>query len=153
VLLTIIIALMIVKHLMNTRYHFKGWLLSIFAVLILAGLLVSLLLKPAAAAAATTDPAAASGRQVFDSLGCAVCHMQAGGQIAPALDGLHGSIQILADGSKVLADDAYLRRSILEPQTQIVKGYAPAMPSYAGRISDPQLEDLLAYLRSIGTAR
>jgi cytochrome c oxidase subunit 2 len=149
ILMVVIIALMAVKHLMNTRYHFKGWLACIFGVLLLAATLIAVFLKQTSAAGTTGDPAVAAGRKVFNSLACGACHMQAAGQIAPALEGVYGSLRDLTDGSKVLADEPYLRRSILEPQVEVVKGYAPAMPSFAGRISEPELEDLLDYIRSL----
>lgn len=148
VLLTVIAALMAVKHLMNTRYHFRGWLASIFAVVTAASLLIAFFLQQSPAST-PPDPGVATGKKVFETMACATCHMQGGGAIAPALEGLHGSTVELADGSSVVADDAYLRRSILEPQAEVVKGYAPAMPSYAGRMSDQEMNDLLAWLKSL----
>ncbi|MCU0778063.1 MAG: urate hydroxylase PuuD [Akkermansiaceae bacterium] len=149
ILLVVILALMAVKHLMNMRYHFKGWLASIFGVLALAATLIAVFLNQTAVADTTGDPAVAAGQKVFNAMACGACHMQAAGQIAPALDGVYGSMQVLADGSTVLADDDYLRRSILEPQAQVVKGYAPSMPSFAGRLGEREMDDLLAYLRSL----
>jgi len=49
----------------------------------------------------------------------------------------------------VLADDRYLRDSILLPQKEIAAGYDPVMPSFAGQISDPELLDLIAYIKSL----
>jgi cytochrome c oxidase subunit 2 len=64
---------------------------------------------------------------------------------------IYGTMQELADGSRVLTDDAYLRSSIVEPQASIVKGYAAAMPSYAGRLSEAQISEPCAYIRSLAT--
>jgi cytochrome c oxidase subunit II len=50
----------------------------------------------------------------------------------------------------VVADDRYLRDSILMPQSQIVAGYDPVMPSYEGQISEPDLLQILAYIKSLG---
>ena len=50
----------------------------------------------------------------------------------------------------VVADDRYLRDSILLPQSQIVAGYDPVMPSYQGQISEPDLLQILAYIKSLG---
>ncbi len=149
ILLVIILALMAVKHLMNTRYRFKGWLLSIFGVVLLAAALIGVFLRQTGSAATARDPAAAAGGKIFDALACGTCHMQAGGQLAPALEGVYGSTQTLTDGSVVIADEAYLRRSILEPQAEVVKGYAPSMPPFAGRINDKEMNDLIAYLKSL----
>lgn len=153
VLITCVLALMVVKHLMNTRYHFKGWLVSLFAVVAGASLLVAFLLRPAPAMTMPDpdDDPVAAGRAVFEHQGCNACHLDTMSQIAPDLRGVAGAMQTLADGSMVLADDAYLRQSILEPQAQVVQGYAPAMPPYEGRITDEELDLLIAYLKSIGT--
>ena len=152
ILAVVILALMSVKHLMNTRYHFKQWLAAIFGVVLLAAALIGVFLRQTSAASQTgivADPAVAAGKMVFDTQTCAACHMQGSAQIAPSLDGVYGSMQTLADGTRVLADEGYLRRSILEPQAQLVKGYAPAMPPFAGRINDKDLSDLIAYLKSL----
>lgn len=151
ILIVVILALMSVKRLMNTRYHFRHWLAAIFGVVLLAACLIGVLLNATATAqsAASADPAVAAGKKVFESQTCAACHMQGSAQIAPSLEGVYGSIQTLADGSRVLADEAYLRRAILEPQAQLVKGYAAAMPPFAGRINEKDLSDLIAYLKSL----
>jgi cytochrome c oxidase subunit 2 len=55
----------------------------------------------------------------------------------------------LADGSTVTADDAYIRESILNPQAKIVAGYQPLMPSFQGQLTEEQLIDLTAYIKSL----
>lgn len=82
------------------------------------------------------------------SQGCAACHQSGASQLAPDLRGVFNSTQILADGSKVIADEAYLRVSIKQPQLQIVKGFAAAMPPYA-HLSESQVDQLVAYLKSL----
>jgi uncharacterized membrane protein len=144
----IIVGLMIVKYLMNSRYHFRHWLAAIFGTVLLAcGLIGTLLMVPDAKASAAA-PGVYEGSQLFVSQGCAACHQTGSGQIAPDLHGVFGSIQILSDGSKVLADEAYLRTSITHPQNQIVKGYAAAMPSY-GHLTESQVTQLVAYIKSL----
>jgi cytochrome c oxidase subunit 2 len=69
-------------------------------------------------------------------------------QIAPNLQGIHQSTQVLVGDIRVKADDAYLRSSIKQPQLQIVKGYAAAMPAYA-HLTDAELDQLVAYLKSL----
>lgn len=150
ILIAVILTLMLVKHLMNTRYHFKAWLASIFGAVVAAALVIALLLRPASASAATgVDPDIAAGKTLFETQGCAACHMQGSAQIAPSLLGLYGTMQELADGSRVRVDDAYIRRSILEPQAEIAKGYAAAMPSYAGRLDEASVSRITAYLKSL----
>lgn len=92
---------------------------------------------------------AAGGRALFESYGCAGCHGAASSVRAPSLSGVYGNVVPLSDGSTVVADDAYIRDSILEPRKQIVAGYKPIMPSFAGTISDADLAKLVAYIKSL----
>ena len=57
----------------------------------------------------------------------------------------------LKGGGTATADDRYLRDSILLPQKEITAGYDPVMPSFAKQISDPELLDLIAYIKSLAT--
>ncbi len=147
ILIVVILTLMLVKHLMNTRYHFKAWLAAIIGAVIAAALGIGLLLQPSASAAENPDIAA--GKALFETQGCAACHMQGSAQIAPSVHGLYGTMQELTDGSRVKVDDDYIRRSILEPQAQIAKGYAAAMPSYAGRLDEAAIARITTYLKSL----
>jgi cytochrome c oxidase subunit 2 len=58
----------------------------------------------------------------------------------------------LLDGSVVLADDGYLRESILRPAEKVVAGYQPVMPTYQGQVSEEQLLQLIAYIKTLGAA-
>jgi cytochrome c oxidase subunit 2 len=55
----------------------------------------------------------------------------------------------LQDGSTVIADERYIRESILMPNARIVAGYEPEMPSFAGQISEDDLIRLIAYIKSL----
>ncbi len=93
---------------------------------------------------------AAQGEKLFVQLGCAGCHGQRGVVRAPSLAGVYGSPVPLANGTTVIADEKYLHDSILFPEKQVVASYVPVMPSFNGRISDADLEKLLAYIKSLG---
>lgn len=97
------------------------------------------------------DSLAQSGEKLFRELGCSGCHVNSRAVHAPLLEGLYGRLVPLKDGSFVRADDQYIRDSILLPNSQIVAGYQPVMPSYHGRISEETLLRLIAYIKSIGT--
>ena len=58
----------------------------------------------------------------------------------------------LADGRTVIADERYIRDSVLLPQQEVVAGYAPIMPSYQGQVSEEDLLALLAYVKSLANA-
>ena len=88
---------------------------------------------------------AASGQRLFTSLGCITCH----GEKAPTMAGLFGSPRRMTDGSMVVADEHYLRESILDSTARVVAGYAPIMPSFRGQITEEQLMELIAYIKSL----
>jgi cytochrome c oxidase subunit 2 len=97
-------------------------------------------------ATASNSPAA-RGRQLFLQNGCVNCHETGR---APNLQGVFGQPVLLSDGTKVIADENYVRESILSPAAKVVNGYQPIMPSFAGRLGEDELADLIAYIQSIG---
>jgi cytochrome c oxidase subunit 2 len=91
-----------------------------------------------------------AGKHLMAMQGCFSCHSDDGSRlVGPSLRDVAGSTVTLADASTVVADDAYLRDSILHPQRQLVRGFGPAMPSYAGRLDEPQVAAIVRHLRSI----
>ena len=117
---------------------------------------IAMLLIPLVAAACggssggELSEAAEDGRQVVIERGCASCHGADGsGGVGPKFIGLYGSQVTLTDGSTVVADDEYIRRSITDPGAQRVEGYAVNMP--ANDLDDDEIEAVLAYIRELGT--
>ena len=92
----------------------------------------------------------AAGGRLFQQLGCSGCHSQNSIARAPLLDGVYGKPVPLQSGQVVLADESYIRDSILLPQKDVVAGYAPVMPSFQGRISEEELMQIIAYIRFLG---
>jgi cytochrome c oxidase subunit II len=95
------------------------------------------------------------GAKLFEELRCGTCHRSVGGQPprCPPLEGLFGTTVTLADGSTVVADEAYIRESILRPNAKIVKGYPSAMPPFEGQIGEEGMNDLIAYLKSLAAPK
>jgi cytochrome c oxidase subunit 2 len=91
-----------------------------------------------------------AGERLFTQLGCQTCHHSGSGQLGPNLAGAAGRVVKLADGSEVVANDDYLRESILNPHAKIVAGYAPIMPVFKGLVNEDQLMQLIAYIKSLG---
>jgi cytochrome c oxidase subunit 2 len=85
--------------------------------------------------------------EVFFKKGCASCH-DGGQEIGPSLKGLFQKSVLLRDGRKVLADENYLRRSIEQPEAEIVDGFPPAMPSYRGQLTEDELRMLIHFIKS-----
>jgi cytochrome c oxidase subunit II len=94
----------------------------------------------------------AQGEVTFRTLGCSGCHAENSKIHAPLLEGIYGKPRPLTDQTIVLADDQYLRDSILLPNKQIAAGYEPLMPTFQNQISEEELAALIAYLKSLGGA-
>jgi cytochrome c oxidase subunit II len=111
-------------------------------------------MDPAEYAAWLSDEAgevnpASAGEKLFTQLACNTCHLADGTGRAPSLNGVYGAKVLLADGSIVNADDGYIRESILQPNAKIVAGYQPVMPTFQGLVSEEQIMDLTAYIKSL----
>ncbi len=100
---------------------------------------------------APEEPLAAAGERLFQQLGCSGCHSPNSTVRAPPLEGIYGKPMPLQSGHVVTADESYIRDSILLPQKDVVAGYAPVMPTFQGRISEEELMQIIAYIRSLGT--
>jgi cytochrome c oxidase subunit II len=92
---------------------------------------------------------ALQGRQLFQKLQCVTCHHPEAGNRAPILEGLYGKRVQLENGSSVLADEAYLRESILYPKRKVRAGWRPIMPTYDQQVSQDDLIRLIAFLKSL----
>jgi cytochrome c oxidase subunit II len=97
---------------------------------------------------------AAQGRDLVRQLGCNACHSLDGTKIVgPSYRGLFGNeVTVITDGKErtIIADEEYLRRSILEPNADIVKGYNRGlMLSYKDQISGDELEQIIEYIKTL----
>ncbi|HEY0049474.1 MAG TPA: cytochrome c oxidase subunit II [Pyrinomonadaceae bacterium] len=91
-----------------------------------------------------------AGKELFEAkLGCASCHAGGPNQRGAKVEGIFGTQIKLVGGQTVLADEAYIRESILNPGAQIVEGYQPIMPTFKGQVSEEQLVALVAYIKSL----
>ncbi|HEX6126801.1 MAG TPA: cytochrome c oxidase subunit II [Pyrinomonadaceae bacterium] len=90
------------------------------------------------------------GRDLFENkLGCASCHAGGPQQRGAQLEGIFGKEVKLVGGQTVVANEDYIRKSILEPSTQVVEGYQPIMPTFKGQVTEEQLVSLVAYIKSL----
>jgi len=117
----------------------------------------------------TGQPPQVAGMQLFEKFRCASCHgsspspryagerdgvrgfelSEPGIQRGPPLAGIFGRDIPLVDGRTVTADEAYLRESILRPQAKLVAGFPPIMPSYEGQLSEENILELIAHIKSL----
>lgn len=89
-----------------------------------------------------------TGAELAREVGCLACHDDTDTDLAPGLQGVWGSERLLADGRTVVADEAYVRKSIIDPGADVVAGYYGRMPSFA--LSDAEIDLLVDYVRSQG---
>jgi cytochrome c oxidase subunit 2 len=92
------------------------------------------------------------GKTYADANGCTTCHSDDGTRLSgPTFKGLYGSQVQLAGGAMVSADAAYLRQSIIDPNAQIVAGFAPNVHpgDYSKILTDTQIADILEYIKSL----
>jgi cytochrome c oxidase subunit 2 len=101
----------------------------------------------------STGPLSATGEKVFAELGCATCHRNDAQGRGPNLQGVFGKPVQLEDGRTVTADENYLRECILDPGAKRVKGFQPVMPTFQGLVSEEQVNALVAYIKSISSAK
>jgi cytochrome c oxidase subunit 2 len=97
-----------------------------------------------------SDSPAAAGEKLFQDLVCISCHRDDAQARGPQLKGLFGHTVRLQGGAIVFADEAYIRESIVNPQAKIVDGFVPIMPTFQGLVTEEQLLQLIAYVRSLG---
>src|SRR5579872_5177170 len=92
---------------------------------------------------------ASNGQKLFEYLACANCHRTDKPGRCPNLTGLFGTPVTLTTGQKVMADESYIRESILHPGAKIVAGYQDIMPTFQGLVSEEDLLQLIEYIKSL----
>lgn len=90
-----------------------------------------------------------SGQQAFEQMGCGTCHRSDTQGRGPNLAGIYNKQVMLDDGRTLIADENYLRESILNPAGKVVAGFKPIMPTYQGQISEETLAELVSYIKSL----
>jgi cytochrome c oxidase subunit 2 len=91
-----------------------------------------------------------AGEKIFEERQCHTCHRPGPGMRGPLLDGVFNSQVRLTTGATVVADQTYLRESILQSSAKVVEGYQPVMPTFQGQLTEEQVLQLIAYIKSLG---
>ena len=93
--------------------------------------------------------ASAQGEKLYTSKGCVACHTTNGTRlVGPSWKGIWNKDESTDKGT-IKVDENYVRESILDPQAKVVTGYTPTMPTFRGQISDAELDEVIAYIRSL----
>jgi cytochrome c oxidase subunit 2 len=98
---------------------------------------------------AASEPLEIVGERKFQQYACQTCHEQKAGARGPALVGLFGKTVELQGGATVKVDEGYIRESILNPNAKIAAGYKPVMPTFKGQLSEVELLQITAYIKSL----
>lgn len=93
-----------------------------------------------------------AGALLFDQNGCATCHAAGANQRGPSLKNVFGHEVELSTGDVITADEEYVRESILNPNAKIVKGFSPLMSSFQGILSEDDIVNVIAYIKSLSDA-
>ena len=111
---------------------------------------------PAVKADSAPPASAAEGARLSQLYGCTACHATDASTVSrlgPTWLKLYGGTRPIANRpAPVVADEAYLRESILEPTAKVVTGFEKGeagMPSYAGVLTDPQIESIVLYIKTL----
>jgi cytochrome c oxidase subunit 2 len=92
---------------------------------------------------------AAAGAALFQQHACNSCHRPDSQARGPNLEGLFGRTITLSSGRTIVADESYIRESILNPTAKLVEGFQPIMPTYQGLITEEGVLEIIAYIRSL----
>ena len=106
------------------------------------------------AEAAAVDTPAATGRRIMQNIGCFACHTIDGTKlVGPSYKGIWGEEQTVVTGGQerqIVVDEEYIRRSIYEPNADVVEGYQRGlMTSYQGQLSDEDIGHIIEYLKTL----
>lgn len=90
------------------------------------------------------------GEKLFNENGCTQCHSIDGSRkVGPSMLNLFGKEEELVGGKKVKVDEAYLQKAILNPNAEVVLGYAPVMPPFEEKLTSEQVGQLIAYIKTV----
>jgi cytochrome c oxidase subunit 2 len=120
-------------------------------IAVLASAVVFYLRRDRTTAVGNTDLEQTSGMLLAVEKGCNACHSLDGSAgIGPTWKGTYGTLRIMTDGSQRLADEAYIRESILEPAAEVVEGFQNIM--LPAELSEAEISQLILLIRELGTS-
>ena len=96
-----------------------------------------------------SESLASTGAKLFQQHACNSCHRPDSLARGPNLEGLFGKTVMLAGGRTIVADESYIRESILNPSAKLVEGFQPIMPTFQGLINEEGILQLVAYIKSL----
>ncbi|MGA9526472.1 MAG: cytochrome c, partial [Myxococcaceae bacterium] len=94
------------------------------------------------------------GEQLAAQFGCFKCHTTDGtSHIGPTFVDMYLRKEKLTDGTTIVADEAYLTESMMDPNLKLVAGFQPVMPTFIGQLDAPETAAIVEYIKSLSTNR
>lgn len=95
------------------------------------------------------------GLALLEKHGCLGCHsIDGSAMIGSTFKGIWGrKTVVLTSGSErnITSDEAYLKKSIAEPNADVVKGFSPAMPPF--QLEEGELNTVIDYFKTGGASK
>jgi len=89
------------------------------------------------------------GSKIYN-MRCSACHSTTGTIVnAPSFKGLFGSTRSFSNAPDQVADEEYLRESILIPGAKVAKGFGNVMPAFDGQLKDKEITAMIEYLKTL----
>ncbi|MDQ2656221.1 MAG: c-type cytochrome [Bacteroidota bacterium] len=98
------------------------------------------------------QPSPEKGMELFAKKGCVACHdtdVETKDKLGPRMKGLFGSVRHFEDGKSTVANEDYIRQSILAPTEKVVKGYQGVMPPYGSILTPDEVASVILYIKSL----
>ena len=90
------------------------------------------------------------GHKLFNDMACSACHTINGSlKLGPSLQNQYGKEILHTDGTVLIVNDKYIKESLIDPLRYIVEGYTPIMPSYAPILNGNDIENIIAYIKTL----
>jgi cytochrome c oxidase subunit 2 len=136
----------------NLFLGITGGLFAVIAIAIPMVIIASSLAEGTGSGPPVTAEPDLPGEALAASTGCVACHSADGSElVGPSWQGVYGADRALDTGETVVADDAYLAESIVDPRAKIVAGFQPVMPEgYGDQLSEQDIADIVDYIESLG---
>jgi cytochrome c oxidase subunit 2 len=97
-----------------------------------------------------TESMSEQGARLYSQFGCASCHAGDTAGRGPNLAGIYGKPEKTQDGQTRVVDEALIRQALVNPGSIHLAGYQSIMPTYAGQVDEEQINQLIAYVKSLG---
>jgi cytochrome c oxidase subunit 2 len=94
------------------------------------------------------------GKMLTEQKGCIACHSSDGTKIVgPSYKGIFGhktTVETNGKDREIIVDEAYLKKSILEANADVVKGYPKgSMPDYKSQLSEEEVNEIIEYIKTL----